>query len=104
MQGTWCHPTPDGCRGPGDGADPQPWVPVARGEHQALPAHCPASARSHKAILKVPNELFYDSELKAYEGSEPDVRNFYCTWEELPNRVGGAAGRGVGGAPALQLS
>lgn len=42
--------------------------------------------RSHKAILKVPNELFYDSELKAYEGSEPDVRNFYCTWEELPNR------------------
>ncbi|XP_072212162.1 helicase MOV-10 isoform X1 [Excalfactoria chinensis] len=42
--------------------------------------------RSHKAILKVPNELFYDNELKAYEGSEPDVRNFYCSWEELPKR------------------
>ncbi|NXC40338.1 SDE3 helicase, partial [Penelope pileata] len=42
--------------------------------------------RSHAAILRVPNELFYDSELKACEGSEPDIRNLYCAWEELPRR------------------
>lgn len=70
-------------------------MPGARGEHQVSPAlHCLASARSHKAILKVPNELFYDSELKAYEGSELDVRNSYCTWEELPKKVGGHGGQG----------
>ncbi|OXB73648.1 UNVERIFIED_CONTAM: hypothetical protein H355_017070 [Colinus virginianus] len=42
--------------------------------------------RSHEAILRVPNELFYDNELKACKGSNPDVRNFYCTWKELPTR------------------
>ncbi|NXG43608.1 M10L1 helicase, partial [Psilopogon haemacephalus] len=42
--------------------------------------------RSHEAILKIPNELFYDSELKACERTELDVRNTYCTWEELPRK------------------
>lgn len=56
--------------------------------------HCPASARSHEAILRIPNELFYDSELKACESNELDVRSLYCAWEELPKKVRGAAGRG----------
>ncbi|XP_050182650.1 helicase MOV-10 [Myiozetetes cayanensis] len=42
--------------------------------------------RSHEAILRIPNELFYDSELKACEGDGLDVRNFYCNWEELPKK------------------
>ncbi|XP_009072773.1 PREDICTED: putative helicase MOV-10, partial [Acanthisitta chloris] len=42
--------------------------------------------RSHKAILRIPNELFYDSELKTYESDQPDVRNVYLNWEELPRR------------------
>ncbi|KFW74564.1 Putative helicase MOV-10, partial [Manacus vitellinus] len=42
--------------------------------------------RSHEAILKIPNELFYDSELKACESDGLDVRNFYCNWEELPKQ------------------
>ncbi|KFO86227.1 Putative helicase MOV-10, partial [Buceros rhinoceros silvestris] len=42
--------------------------------------------RSHEAILRIPNELFYDSELKACESSELDVRSLYCDWEELPKK------------------
>ncbi|NXC35011.1 SDE3 helicase, partial [Campylorhamphus procurvoides] len=42
--------------------------------------------RSHEAILRVPNELFYDSELRAYESDGLDVRNLYCNWEELPKK------------------
>ncbi|NXJ74313.1 SDE3 helicase, partial [Trogon melanurus] len=42
--------------------------------------------RSHEAILRIPNELFYDSELKACESNELDVRSLYCAWEELPKR------------------
>ncbi|NWU92314.1 SDE3 helicase, partial [Upupa epops] len=42
--------------------------------------------RSHEAILRIPNELFYDSELRAYESDGLDVRSLYCNWEELPNR------------------
>ncbi|NXG84323.1 SDE3 helicase, partial [Stercorarius parasiticus] len=42
--------------------------------------------RSHEAILRIPNELFYDSELKACESIEPDVRSLYCTWDELPKK------------------
>ncbi|NXR61185.1 SDE3 helicase, partial [Rhadina sibilatrix] len=40
--------------------------------------------RSHEAILKIPNELFYDNELKVYRSNGPDIRNLYCAWEELP--------------------
>ncbi|NWI55977.1 SDE3 helicase, partial [Calyptomena viridis] len=42
--------------------------------------------RSHEAILRIPNELFYDNELKAYESDGLDVRNLYCNWEELPKK------------------
>ncbi|NXD64784.1 SDE3 helicase, partial [Eolophus roseicapillus] len=42
--------------------------------------------RSHEAILRIPNELFYDSELKACESDEFDVRSLYCNWEELPKK------------------
>ncbi|NXG77795.1 SDE3 helicase, partial [Baryphthengus martii] len=42
--------------------------------------------RSHEAILRIPNELFYDSELKACEGDELDIRSLYCSWDELPKR------------------
>ncbi|KAM9268311.1 LOW QUALITY PROTEIN: helicase MOV-10 [Morus bassanus] len=44
--------------------------------------------RSHEAILRIPNELFYDSELKACKSEELelDIRSLYCTWEELPKK------------------
>ncbi|NXX14011.1 SDE3 helicase, partial [Podargus strigoides] len=42
--------------------------------------------RSHEAILRIPNELFYESELKACESMELDVRSLYCAWEELPKK------------------
>ncbi|NXM28746.1 SDE3 helicase, partial [Oxyruncus cristatus] len=42
--------------------------------------------RSHEAILRIPNELFYDSELKACKSDGLDVRSFYCNWEELPKQ------------------
>ncbi|NXT31603.1 SDE3 helicase, partial [Pelecanoides urinatrix] len=42
--------------------------------------------RSHEAILRIPNELFYDSELKTCESIELDVRSLYCAWEELPKK------------------
>uniref|UniRef100_A0AAX7T2H5 RNA helicase n=1 Tax=Astatotilapia calliptera TaxID=8154 RepID=A0AAX7T2H5_ASTCA len=42
--------------------------------------------RSHPAILKIPNELFYDGELQAC--ADEYARNFYCNWEELPKKVG----------------
>ncbi|KAM6108339.1 LOW QUALITY PROTEIN: helicase MOV-10 [Pterocles gutturalis] len=42
--------------------------------------------RSHEAILRIPNELFYDNELKACESDELDVRSLYCSWEELPKK------------------
>ncbi|NXQ50424.1 SDE3 helicase, partial [Catharus fuscescens] len=42
--------------------------------------------RSHEAILKIPNELFYDNELKVCKNSRLDIRNLYCTWEELPKK------------------
>ncbi|NWY72159.1 SDE3 helicase, partial [Erithacus rubecula] len=42
--------------------------------------------RSHEAILRIPNELFYDNELKVCRSNGPDIRNVYCTWEELPKK------------------
>ncbi|XP_060788136.1 putative helicase mov-10-B.2 [Neoarius graeffei] len=38
--------------------------------------------RSHKAILKTPNEMFYDGELKPC--ADEFSTNFYCNWEHLP--------------------
>ncbi|KAK2851431.1 hypothetical protein Q5P01_007707 [Channa striata] len=40
--------------------------------------------RSHPAILKIPNELFYDGELQVC--ANEIVRNSYCTWEYLPKK------------------
>lgn len=37
--------------------------------------------RSHKAILQMPNEMFYDSELLVHA---PEIRDLMCDWEELP--------------------
>ncbi|CAK8686545.1 unnamed protein product [Clavelina lepadiformis] len=38
--------------------------------------------RSHKAILEIPNECFYDNELK--EEADPIVSNQFCSWKHLP--------------------
>lgn len=40
--------------------------------------------RSHPAILKVPNELFYDGELQAC--ADQMLRESYCSWQHLPKR------------------
>lgn len=41
--------------------------------------------RSHPAILKIPNELFYDGELQVC--ADEMLRNSYCNWEYLPRTV-----------------
>lgn len=41
--------------------------------------------RSHPAILKVPNELFYDGELQPCANQM--LRESYCNWQHLPKRV-----------------
>ncbi|KAJ8399528.1 hypothetical protein AAFF_G00409390 [Aldrovandia affinis] len=40
--------------------------------------------RSHPAILKIPNELFYDGELQVF--ADEELRNSYCNWEHLPKK------------------
>uniref|UniRef100_A0A1A8HGY1 RNA helicase n=1 Tax=Nothobranchius korthausae TaxID=1143690 RepID=A0A1A8HGY1_9TELE len=40
--------------------------------------------RSHPAILKIPNELFYDGELQAC--ADEYARNFYRWWQYLPKQ------------------
>ncbi|XP_044207549.1 putative helicase mov-10-B.1 isoform X1 [Thunnus albacares] len=40
--------------------------------------------RSHPAILKIPNELFYDGELQVC--ADEFLRNSYCRWEYLPKK------------------
>ncbi|KAL7828691.1 hypothetical protein SRHO_G00323250 [Serrasalmus rhombeus] len=40
--------------------------------------------RSHRAILKIPNEMFYDGELQPY--ADEYSANFFCSWEHLPKR------------------
>ncbi|XP_076845743.1 putative helicase mov-10-B.2 [Brachyhypopomus gauderio] len=40
--------------------------------------------RSHKSILKVPNEMFYDGELQPY--ADEYTTSFYCNWEYLPKK------------------
>ncbi|XP_078384845.1 putative helicase MOV-10 [Oculina patagonica] len=39
--------------------------------------------RSHKNIIEIPNELFYDNELNECAG---DFRNVMLDWQELPNK------------------
>lgn len=43
------------------------------------------SLRSHAAILKVPNELFYSNELQVF--ADQWERAVYCNWEGLPKKV-----------------
>ncbi|XP_066559522.1 putative helicase mov-10-B.1 isoform X2 [Amia ocellicauda] len=40
--------------------------------------------RSHPAILKIPNEMFYDGELQVF--ADEMLRNSYCSWEHLPKK------------------
>ncbi|KAF7668035.1 hypothetical protein LDENG_00036090 [Lucifuga dentata] len=40
--------------------------------------------RSHAAILKVPNELFYENELQVF--ADQWEREAYCNWEHLPKK------------------
>ncbi|KAI4888968.1 hypothetical protein NFI96_014931, partial [Prochilodus magdalenae] len=40
--------------------------------------------RSHRAILKVPNEMFYDGELQPC--ADEYSANLYCSWERLPKK------------------
>ena len=44
-----------------------------------------SSLRSHAAILKIPNELFYDNELQVF--ADQWERDTYCNWEHLPRKV-----------------
>ncbi|XP_035677292.1 putative helicase MOV-10 [Branchiostoma floridae] len=43
--------------------------------------------RSHPAILKEPNNMFYDGELEVY--ADPLVRESLCRWENLPEPAKG---------------
>ncbi|KAK7916467.1 hypothetical protein WMY93_012228 [Mugilogobius chulae] len=40
--------------------------------------------RSHAAILKIPNELFYENELQVF--ADQWERETYCRWEHLPKK------------------
>ncbi|KAI4903009.1 hypothetical protein NFI96_012038, partial [Prochilodus magdalenae] len=40
--------------------------------------------RSHPAILKIPNELFYDNELQVF--ADQVEREAFCNWEHLPKQ------------------
>uniref|UniRef100_A0A9J7ZVQ7 RNA helicase n=1 Tax=Cyprinus carpio carpio TaxID=630221 RepID=A0A9J7ZVQ7_CYPCA len=42
--------------------------------------------RSHPAILKIPNELFYENELQVFANQME--REAFCCWEHLPKKVG----------------
>lgn len=41
--------------------------------------------RSHPAILKIPNQLYYDGELQAC--ADKMLRESYCRWQHLPKMV-----------------
>lgn len=43
------------------------------------------SRRSHAAILKIPNELFYENELQVF--ADQLEREAYCNWDGLPKKV-----------------
>lgn len=45
----------------------------------------PHSLRSHPAILKIPNELFYKGELQPWARKEKCIS--FCQWEHLPKKV-----------------
>ncbi|XP_037629483.1 putative helicase mov-10-B.2 [Sebastes umbrosus] len=58
--------------------------------------------RSHPAILKVPNELFYDGELQCC--ADEILRNSYCRWEHLKTQGFPVIFRGVTGIDEREAS
>ncbi|KAM4738304.1 putative helicase mov-10-B.1 [Anableps anableps] len=58
--------------------------------------------RSHPAILKIPNELFYEGELQAC--ADEYSRNFYCRWEHLPTQGFPVIFHGVAGIDERESS
>ncbi|XP_074500385.1 putative helicase mov-10-B.2 [Sebastes fasciatus] len=58
--------------------------------------------RSHPAILKVPNELFYDGELQYC--ADEILRNSYCRWEHLKKQGFPVIFRGVTGIDEREAS
>ncbi|XP_031700309.1 putative helicase mov-10-B.2 [Anarrhichthys ocellatus] len=58
--------------------------------------------RSHPAILKVPNELFYDNELQCC--ADEILRSSYCGWEYLKNKNFPVIFRGVTGIDEREKS
>uniref|UniRef100_A0A3Q3W9K6 RNA helicase n=1 Tax=Mola mola TaxID=94237 RepID=A0A3Q3W9K6_MOLML len=58
--------------------------------------------RSHPAILKIPNELFYDGELQVC--ADEILRNSYCYWEYLPKPGFPVIFHGVTGIDAREAS
>ncbi|XP_023188535.1 putative helicase MOV-10 [Xiphophorus maculatus] len=58
--------------------------------------------RSHPAILKIPNELFYEGELQAC--AEEYSRNLYCRWEYLPKPGFPVIFHGVAGIDAREAT
>lgn len=60
-------------------------LPGLLSTHICSTSHLAVPFRSHPAILKIPNELFYDGELQAC--ADEILRNSYCGWEHLPKKV-----------------
>ncbi|XP_017324243.1 putative helicase mov-10-B.1 [Ictalurus punctatus] len=58
--------------------------------------------RSHKAILKIPNEMFYDGELQPC--ADEFSTNFYCYWEHLPKKGFPLIFHGVPGKDVRELN
>ncbi|XP_068193715.1 putative helicase mov-10-B.2 isoform X2 [Antennarius striatus] len=58
--------------------------------------------RSHPAILKIPNDLFYDGELQVC--ADEIVRNSYCSWEYLPKENFPVIFHGVPGVDEREAS
>ncbi|XP_017270570.1 putative helicase mov-10-B.1 [Kryptolebias marmoratus] len=58
--------------------------------------------RSHPAILKIPNELYYDGELQAC--ADEYSRNIYCGWEYLPQQDFPVIFHGVSGVDVREKS
>uniref|UniRef100_A0A8D0DA04 RNA helicase n=1 Tax=Sander lucioperca TaxID=283035 RepID=A0A8D0DA04_SANLU len=58
--------------------------------------------RSHPAILKVPNELFYDEELQCC--ADEMLRNSYCRWEYLKKENFPVIFKGVTGVDEREAS